>query len=240
MKEFAEFVASSDVVDSLKLEISNYPPDLDQKVEFLLRQVADEIKGLYGEFIPESTYKKTEAIEHRAIVTDTKLFRIMHLVWSDRNPSPPDDDVTATLFSQGKLMVIRDPLELWDTWPESFRSDLVDQCGGEREAMIEAGWIGLLCSLIHETVHQFQDLELPEEFLDSAAYYCQEQIATRFNLMFEYSETPKVISIYSDLLQEFGDDVQRLAFGGKLNFKKKVKILRAFNEKAGLFEDQEV
>jgi hypothetical protein len=238
MKESSVFTASKDVVDSLKLEISNNPPRLDEEVKFLVTQVADEITALHGPFIPKSAYKKTEGMEHRVVITDTELFKMMHLVWNTGNPSLPDDDVAGTLFYQGNITLLKDPLELWDSWPESFRADLADQCGGEKEVKLEAGWIGLLYTIVHETIHQFQDHELPEEFLDSAAYYYQEQIIARFNLVFEYFETPKLISLYSDLLQEFGDDVHRLAFGGKLNFRKKVKILRAFYEKADLFEDQ--
>ena len=232
----SEFTANRDMVDSLKLDASILTPKQDNQVKIVAKESSNELITLYGRFISNKTIKEVQGIEDRILVSDTDAFSEMYTSWNTIiiTPTLPEKVTKGTYFVQGRIIAIDNPDRLWDTiFPEEVQKSLIKQIGNEEETKQLAAWICLVDFRTHEVTHQYQNHNLPETFLECAVRYYQRQVSEKLrigHIIEDISE--ERISFYEKLIGQYGNDMHRLFFSGDIDERKKIAILKDFNQEA--------
>lgn len=219
-EELTDFTADRDLVDSLKVDISILTPDQDRVFKKRIKVANQKFLEMYGHLIPEETVQKVEGIEDRFLVTETDAYRVMHTEWDSVSTdlTPPSKGAKATFVTQGRIVTISDPRTLWeDIFSEDVRTRIIDVYDGdEQKARDMATQIAFYQFAFHELVHQYQDNELPEEFLECAVPYYQRELSKALETGYILDEqTDTRVEYYEKLVERYGDSVHSLFFTGK-------------------------
>lgn len=208
----SEFIASRDVVDSLRLEISTVQPRLQEGLGIIARKVAAIMVDKYGQFMPKAKRKVADGIEHRLLLLEKDSFQTFYDAWI---PREEQDYPIAAVFRKGLITVLRDPYEAWNDIPEDERARFVEFFGSEHEAKKEVMFGNLVSNIAHETVHQFQDWTNPELFFELGTRFYKQEVMREIGYgygMDKFEE--RRVNFYKELTEKrWGDDVHKLFFG---------------------------
>ncbi len=226
----ASFTADSDLVDSLKLDMSDLTPGQDKVVNEVANKIQNTIVDTYKEFIPSSSLYHADSVNDRVIVSDTPAFQEMYANWaSDSDGNYPDKSIRAAYFPEGKIIAFDDPNRIWELYADDAKAEAIKVFGSEEKAKENVASIAFFDYLTHEICHQYQDLTLPEPFVEISARYYQRETLTKMKYGYIIADHDEErIGFYKSLIEKYGDDVHKLAFGKEIDTAKKKVILNTF------------
>lgn len=237
--ELPVFKTTHDMTDSLKLDASVLTPKQDREIKNVARNLNRTFVTEYKKFISDGKIKEISGIEDRVLITDDHAFNLLWSEWNtiDEPKDPPGDEVLAAFLEAGNLFTFKDFDKYWAKTSEPLRVNLVKKFGTEDKASAIIGKVGIVNSLAHELIHQYQNHRLPHEFLECAVRYYEREVLQKlsFPYLSEHLDNER-ISFYESLIQQYGDDVHKFFFGEEIEYDRGVDILeKVFEESDRLF-----
>lgn len=218
--ELPAFKATRDMTDSLKLDASVLTPKQDREIKNVAKNLNRTFVIGYKKFISDEKIKEMAGVEDRVLITDDHAFNLLWSEWNTMNEvkEPPGDEILAAFLEAGNLFTFKDFDKYWTKTSETLRANLIKKFGTEDKAKAIISKVGIVNSLTHELIHQYQNHRLPHEFLECAVRYYEREVLQKLNFPY-LSENldDERINFYESLIQEYGDDVHKFFSEKKLN-----------------------
>lgn len=203
-----DFIVDKDTSDQIITEVSDLSPHEDCEIKARIKTISDIMIEKYGKFIPDKTVSRAKSLPERVLVVDKEYFDNFRREW--RPERIPLTDLHIKLF------------DVIGGFIKEGNVILIDNSAGH-----------LNTQLIHESIHQFQDRNLTSQyvktgnaFIEIGTPFYSRMVTERLGIPFYSRELdiPRDI-FYSSLINLYGDNVHKLAFGSGLEQDRKETIL---------------
>lgn len=253
--DFKPFVASKDMADAVKMEVSAATPKQDlQVVQVGVKEIVNTMLNLYGRFMPKECILRVRDAHQRTFVVNDNDFSLMYNEWSTNRDSREPEEVGGFCVYEGHVTIIRYPHSVsefrWETIPSETRTRWLEKYPDEIEARRAYSDVQSSFALTHETLHQFHTKNIPDFFAHCAIPYYQRELDKSLTFSgYTKNESYEIASeFYSILISKFGDVVHKVFFGLPVDNEKRDDIILFLNlllhfarkrgvDLKGIFED---
>jgi hypothetical protein len=224
--ETSHFIPRNEVADSIELEISSLPPQEMEGLKSITKQINKKIVSTYKGVIPSEVLERNEDISERVVITnDVGAFAYE---WEPevRGSQTLLDSIRGASFQEGGIVTILNPELAWKKLSSEGRELYIEEEGTAEAAKrkYKQEFLGRL--LTHELLHQYQNWNEEQAFLECGVGYYQEQVLHSLQIPYYPSEQRERINeFYASLRNRYGEEVDRLFFGTSQNPAVKVRIM---------------
>lgn len=226
MKESSnDFLANRELVDSIKIEASSLSPHSERYIQSATSGIISALLSEYGRYILPDTYQKSSNINNRVLVAPHETVQILRKEWTQQKQEHPVDGFHC---SQGHLIIVSEPDHYWQQVSDRLKNEAIEKNNGNKEqARQYIGWMGFIGTLTHELIHNFEDHNLPDLFLEAGVInYQREIILYILHQGYLVNEDEENLGmVYHNMIKQYGDDVHRIFFGSHVDHEKKLSIL---------------
>ena len=221
-------VESKDIADSIRLEASSLTPKDAERYKGYIAEVDSTINKMFGGFITNEGRQRVEIVKQNIIVTEDQN----ELDYELGGKHLGHDSTTEGFrihVADLDLISISGIKKYLNNMHQGSKDLLASANEEDREKAIESvKKLNFETSLAHELAHVYVDPNLPGEINELAALYMGSEISiVLFGDRYVKPESRAVlIDGYENFLAKYGQDFNKLMFGGTVNGFKRRWMLR--------------
>lgn len=226
------FTADSELVDSLKVVVSDLSPAQELGVKNLGVAIEGSLYRLYGLYIPPYRQEELSGVSDRILVTNKTAFRRFMVGWPRH--SQGSDATIGTVYREGSIIHLLNTRRIWGMMPKNFREEFSQRLSNFPDTARDIFANTLLVNnLAHEMAHVYQHPILPRVFAECGARYYSRAISQDLDALYMYLDLDEErIAFYEDLIERYGEvRVHKVFFGSEADYLRASEVLSGATDK---------